>query len=74
MGFNIHQLEKLDDYRWLVPRKLKPGMLTDALIYADEKLLKGFIQDLSIDQAANVCGIHPVDIKLAIEYEKKLAA
>ena len=54
MGFNIHQLEKLDDYRWLVPRKLKPGMLTDALIYADEKLLKGFIQDLSIDQAANV--------------------
>ena len=54
MGFTIHQLEKLDDYRWLVPRKLKPGMLTDALIYADEKLLKGFIQDLSIDQAANV--------------------
>ena len=54
MGFNIHQLEKLDDYRWLVPRKLKPGMLTDALIYADEKLLKGFINDLSIDQAANV--------------------
>ena len=54
MGFNIHQLEKLDDYRWLVPRKLKLGMLTDALIYADEKLLKGFIQDLSIDQAANV--------------------
>ncbi len=54
MGFNIRQLEKIDDYRWLVPRKLKPGMRTDALLYADEKLLQGFINDLSIDQAANV--------------------
>ncbi len=54
MGFNIRQLEKIDRYRWLVPRKLKPGMRTDALLYADEKLLQGFINDLSIDQAANV--------------------
>ena len=54
MGFNIGQLEKIDDYRWLVPRKLKPGMLTDALLYADENLLKDFIKDLSVEQAANV--------------------
>ena len=54
MRFKIHQLEKIDDYRWLVPKRLKPGMRTDALLYADENLLKDFIQDLSVEQAANV--------------------
>ena len=54
MGFDIRQLEKLDDYRWLVPRKAKPGMRTDVLLYTDESMLKDFINDLSIEQAANV--------------------
>jgi len=48
------QLRKLDDYRWLVPRSVKPGMLTDALIYADERLLEQIVRDLSVDQAMNV--------------------
>jgi len=48
------QLRKLDDYRWLVPRATKPGMHTDALIYADERLLDQIVQDLSIEQAMNV--------------------
>jgi tRNA-splicing ligase RtcB len=50
----MHQLEKLDDYRWLVPQGTKPGMLTDALIYADEGLLKDLLKDLSLEQAINV--------------------
>ncbi len=48
------QLRKLDDYRWLVPRSAKPGMLTDAVIYADEGLLEQIVKDLSIEQAMNV--------------------
>jgi tRNA-splicing ligase RtcB len=48
------QLRKLDDYRWLVPRATKPGMLTDALIYADHHLLEQIVKDLSIEQAMNV--------------------
>jgi tRNA-splicing ligase RtcB len=48
------QLRKLDDYRWLVPRSVKPGMLTDALIYADDGLLEQIVKDLSIEQAMNV--------------------
>ena len=39
MLLELHQLQKLDDYRWLVPRGTKPGMLTDALIYTNERLL-----------------------------------
>ena len=54
MPLQMHQLEKLDDYRWLVPRGTKPGMLTDALIFADEGLLKDLLKDLSLEQAINV--------------------
>jgi tRNA-splicing ligase RtcB (3'-phosphate/5'-hydroxy nucleic acid ligase) len=49
-----NQLQKLDRYRWLVPRSTKPGMHTDALIYADERLLEQILGDLSIEQAMNV--------------------
>jgi tRNA-splicing ligase RtcB len=54
MPFDIQQLEKLDDYRWLVPRNLKPGMLTDALVYSDESLLHDLVKDQSLEQAMNV--------------------
>ena len=54
MALQLGQLEKLDDYRWLVPRGTRPGMLTDALVYTNETLLKDFINDLSLEQAVNV--------------------
>lgn len=54
MPFQMSQLEKLDDCRWLVPRGTRPGMLTDALVYTNETLLKDFINDLSLEQAVNV--------------------
>jgi tRNA-splicing ligase RtcB len=47
-------LEKIDDYRWLIPRTTKPGMLTDALVYANERLLEAIRRDQSLEQAANV--------------------
>src|SRR5215510_3657017 len=48
------RLEKIDDYRWLIPKTYKPGMRTDALIYANERLLAAIRQDQSLEQAANV--------------------
>jgi len=54
MPLERRQLEKLDDYRWLVPRGTKPGMLTDALIYTDERLLQDLLKDQSLEQAVNV--------------------
>ena len=47
-------LEKIDDYRWLIPRTYKAGMLTDAMVYANERLLEAIRKDQSLDQAANV--------------------
>src|SRR3990172_435041 len=54
MKLALEQLEKLDECRWLIPKGTKPGMRTDALIYADEALLKQILTDLSLEQAINV--------------------
>jgi tRNA-splicing ligase RtcB len=54
MAIERSQLQQMDEYRWLVPKGTKPGMRTDALIYADERLLEAIVKDLSVDQAMNV--------------------
>src|SRR4051812_28555353 len=48
------QLQKIDDYRWLIPRTAKPAMLTDTVVYANERLLEAIRRDQSLDQAANI--------------------
>ena len=42
------KLEKIDDYRWLIPRTYKAGMRTDTLIYASERLLEAIRKDQSL--------------------------
>jgi tRNA-splicing ligase RtcB len=54
MKLQFEQLKKLDDCRYLIPKGTKPGMRTDALIYANEKLLRQILTDLSLEQAINV--------------------
>jgi tRNA-splicing ligase RtcB len=54
MAVDRSQLQKLDENRWLAAKSTRPGMLTDALIYADDKLLEPILSDLSIEQAMNV--------------------
>ncbi|MBU1125967.1 MAG: RtcB family protein [Candidatus Omnitrophica bacterium] len=47
-------LEKIDNYRWRIPRSYKGGMRVPGIIYADEKLLKDIRQDKAAEQVANV--------------------
>ncbi|MCM8795519.1 MAG: RtcB family protein [Candidatus Omnitrophica bacterium] len=47
-------LEKIDDYRFRIPKTYKPGMRVPGIIYADEKLLKDIRQDKAPEQVANV--------------------
>ena len=47
-------LEKIDDFRWRIPKAYKPGMRVDGIIYADEKLLKDIRHDRAAEQVANV--------------------
>ena len=47
-------LEKIDDYRFRIPKSYKPGMRVDGIIYADEKLLKDILHDKALEQVVNV--------------------
>jgi tRNA-splicing ligase RtcB len=47
-------LEKLDDYRFRIPRTFKPGMRTDAILYADDEMIPHIVADGAHIQAANV--------------------
>src|SRR3990167_6192109 len=48
------QLEKIDDYRFRLPKSARAGMRVDGIIYADEKLLSDIRKDKALDQVANV--------------------
>jgi len=47
-------LEKIDDYRWRIPKSYKPGMLTEGIIYASERMIAQIRSDQAPEQVANV--------------------
>ncbi|HIE09747.1 MAG TPA: RtcB family protein [Armatimonadetes bacterium] len=47
-------IQKIDDYRWRIPRTYKPQMKTDGVIYATEKMIRVIKRDQSPEQVANV--------------------
>ncbi|MBN2097783.1 MAG: RtcB family protein [Candidatus Omnitrophica bacterium] len=47
-------LEKIDDYRWRIPKSYNSGMRVPGIIYADENLLKDIRSDRAAEQVANV--------------------
>ncbi len=47
-------IEKIDEFRWRIPKSYKPGMKVDGIIYADENLLKDIRHDKAAEQVANV--------------------
>ena len=51
------QIQKLDDYRYLIPQGTRPGMRADALVYSSEELLGQILTDLSLEQALNVAAL-----------------
>ena len=47
-------LEKIDDYRWRIPKKFQKGMRVDGIVYANELLLKDIRNEQALQQVANV--------------------
>ncbi|MCX6090501.1 MAG: RtcB family protein [Candidatus Atribacteria bacterium] len=45
---------RIDNWRWMIPREYKKGMLTDGLIYASEKMIADIRKDQAPEQVANV--------------------
>ncbi len=48
------KLEKIDDYRWRIPKEYKPGMRVPGLIYASKSMLGQIMDDQAPEQVANV--------------------
>ncbi|MBI0584223.1 MAG: RtcB family protein [Methanomassiliicoccus sp.] len=47
-------LEKIDDFRWRIPKSYREGMRTDAIIFASERMVPSLREDNAPEQAANV--------------------
>src|SRR3989337_1993501 len=47
-------LQKIDDWRWLLPKEYKAGMRVPGLIFASEEMLGVIGQDEALEQVANV--------------------
>lgn len=47
-------LEKIDDFRWRIPKSYKPGMRTDGVIYATRAMIEHIRSDQAAEQVANV--------------------
>jgi tRNA-splicing ligase RtcB len=47
-------LVKIDNYRYKIPKSYKPGMRTDGVIYASERMIDKIKEDQAPEQVANV--------------------
>ncbi len=50
-------LNKIDDYRYEIPKSYKKGMNTSGIIFADEKMMETVKADNALEQVANVATI-----------------
>ncbi|MBM3173178.1 MAG: RtcB family protein, partial [Chloroflexi bacterium] len=48
------KLNKIDNYRWEIPKTYKSGMRVPGLVYADEAMLAVIKEEQSLEQVANV--------------------
>ncbi|NCO41835.1 MAG: RNA-splicing ligase RtcB [Armatimonadetes bacterium CG_4_10_14_3_um_filter_66_18] len=48
------KLEKIDNYRWRIPKGYRPEMQTDGIVYGSERIVDEMRQDQALEQLANV--------------------
>src|SRR6266699_306666 len=47
-------LERVDTYRWRIPKHYNPDMHVPGMVYADDGLIEQILQDNALQQVANV--------------------
>jgi tRNA-splicing ligase RtcB len=47
-------LERVDSYRWRIPKRYNPEMHVSGMVYADDVLIEQILQDNALHQVANV--------------------
>jgi len=50
----MQPLEKINDYKWRLPKSYKQGMRVEGIIYASQNMLSHIIKDKAYEQVANV--------------------
>lgn len=63
--FTKHELTRVRENVWEIPKELRHGMRVPARLYADDALLEAALQDKSVDQLANTAHL-PGIVKYAI--------
>ena len=48
----MNPLERIDEFRWRIPKSYKPGMRVDGIIYADGDMIEDIMRDKALDQDA----------------------
>jgi tRNA-splicing ligase RtcB len=56
------KLEKVTNYKWMIPKGYKSGMRVPGIIYASEGLIKSIIQDQAPEQVANVATLPGIQV------------
>lgn len=46
--------ERIDEYRWRIPKTHKSGMRVDGIVYAGERMMRDILNDKAAEQVANV--------------------
>ena len=47
-------IERVDEYRWLIPQSYRQGMRVPGMVFADEQLIEKMKTDRTLNQCANV--------------------
>jgi len=47
-------VERIDEYRWRIPRRYKAEMRADGIVYASGEMMRGIKDDNALEQVANV--------------------
>src|SRR5437588_5897759 len=47
-------LERVDPFRWRIPKRFNPEMRVSGMVYADDELIEQIIEDNALHQVANV--------------------
>ena len=54
IGPDVSHLERIDEFRWRIPKTYKRGMQVPAVIYSSEAMLPAVLSDKPIEQLVNV--------------------
>jgi tRNA-splicing ligase RtcB len=54
-------LEKVTDYKWRIPRRYRPDMRVDGIVFASERMVETLRHDMALEQVVNVATLPGIE-------------